>query len=126
MSRTVPPPRSGWWGAPGSIYTLPSRRASAPCGGLFTGAEGIKSPEQVAKWGGVAGEQFDPCYHLACDTYDNVSAEAMDLNSDAVATAVIHYAMSTAELSDRKDKVKPKALASVRAQTDGHAHGTVR
>jgi aminopeptidase Y len=36
-----------------------------PAGGLFTGAEGIKTAAEVALWGGTAGEQYDPCYHLA-------------------------------------------------------------
>jgi len=63
-----------------------------PAGGLFTGAEVIKTEEQVGWWGGTAGQQFDPCYHLACDTIDNVSHEALDLNSDAVAYAVYLYA----------------------------------
>ncbi len=66
-----------------------------PAGGLFTGAEVVKTPEQEAIWGGVAGEQFDPCYHLACDTYDNISLKALDVNADAVAFAVLTYAYST-------------------------------
>ena len=44
--------------------------AGIPSGGLFTGAEVIKTEEQEAIWGGTAGEQFDPCYHLACDTFE--------------------------------------------------------
>lgn len=44
-----------------------------PFGGLFTGAEGIKTPEQAAVYGGTAGQQLDPCYHLACDTFDDIS-----------------------------------------------------
>ena len=67
-----------------------------PAGGLFTGAEVIKTPQQVAIFGGVAGEQFDPCYHLACDTYDNVSLAVLEQNSDAVAAAVLHFAMQKA------------------------------
>ena len=47
-----------------------------PSGGLFTGAEQIKTAEQQAIWGGTAGQQFDPCYHLACDTYENDSLTA--------------------------------------------------
>ena len=43
--------------------------AGIPSGGLFTGAEVVKTAEQEAIWGGTAGEQFDPCYHQACDTY---------------------------------------------------------
>ncbi len=45
--------------------------AGIPASGLFTGAEVIKTPAQQAIWDGVAGEQFDPCYHLACDTFTN-------------------------------------------------------
>jgi Zn-dependent M28 family amino/carboxypeptidase len=59
-----------------------------PAGGLFTGAEGIKTEEQVAIYGGTAGEQYDPCYHLACDTFENINLQALDQNSDAVAHAV--------------------------------------
>ena len=44
-----------------------------PAGGLFTGAEGIKTAEEAAIWGGTAGAQYDPCYHLACDTFANVN-----------------------------------------------------
>jgi Zn-dependent M28 family amino/carboxypeptidase len=34
--------------------------AGIPSGGLFTGAEQVKTPAQEAIWGGAAGEQFDP------------------------------------------------------------------
>ena len=37
--------------------------AGIPSGGLFTGAEGVKTAEQATIWGGTAGAQFDPCYH---------------------------------------------------------------
>jgi Zn-dependent M28 family amino/carboxypeptidase len=66
-----------------------------PIGGLFTGAEVIKTPEQAEIYGGTAGEQFDPCYHLACDTFDNISLEALDQNSDAAALAILNYGMNT-------------------------------
>jgi Zn-dependent M28 family amino/carboxypeptidase len=64
-----------------------------PSGGLFTGAEGIKTPAEAAIWGGTAGQQYDPCYHLACDTYDNNNNHALDVNSDAVAYALALFAM---------------------------------
>jgi Zn-dependent M28 family amino/carboxypeptidase len=75
-----------------------------PSGGLFTGAEGIKTPEEAAIWGGTAGQQYDPCYHLACDTYDNNNDHALDVNSDAVAYAALHYAMSTNLINGAKSK----------------------
>jgi Zn-dependent M28 family amino/carboxypeptidase len=69
--------------------------AGIPSGGLFTGAEVPKTAEQAAIWGGTVGAQFDPCYHLACDTFDNVSLHALDVNVDAIAFAILTYAYST-------------------------------
>ncbi|HEY0602335.1 MAG TPA: M28 family metallopeptidase [Herpetosiphonaceae bacterium] len=63
-----------------------------PAGGLFTGAEGVKTAAQAAVYGGTVGQQFDPCYHLACDTYNNNSNVVLDQMSDAVAHAVLHFA----------------------------------
>jgi Zn-dependent M28 family amino/carboxypeptidase len=62
-----------------------------PAGGLFTGAEGIKTAEQAAIYGGTAGQQYDPCYHLACDTYTNNSNTVLDQNADAVAHIVLLF-----------------------------------
>jgi len=69
--------------------------AGIPSGGLFTGAEEVKTEQQAAIWGGTAGEQFDPCYHLACDTRANISEKALYLNVGAIATAVLTYGQST-------------------------------
>ncbi|HJQ87725.1 MAG TPA: M28 family peptidase, partial [Propionibacteriaceae bacterium] len=66
-----------------------------PAGGLFTGAEGIKTPEQVGLYGGTAGQQFDPCYHLACDTLGNVNLEVLEQMADAAAHASLTFAMTT-------------------------------
>ena len=43
--------------------------AFVPAGGLFSGAEGVKTAEQAAIYGGAAGSWYDPCYHQACDTF---------------------------------------------------------
>ena len=75
-----------------------------PSGGLFTGAEGIKTPEEAAIWGGTAGDQYDPCYHLACDTYDNINLHAFDINIDAVAYAVLQYGMNTLAVNGKRGK----------------------
>jgi PA domain len=39
-----------------------------PAGGLFTGAEGVKTAAQAAIYGGVAGASYDPCSHAPCDS----------------------------------------------------------
>ena len=84
-----------------------------PSGGLFTGAEGIKTAQEAAIWGGAAGQAYDPCYHQACDTYSNNNAVALDNNSDAIAYAVLSYGMSTELINGTKSKgnFKPPVAA---------------
>ena len=78
-----------------------------PAGGLFTGAEVPKTALQASIWGGTAGAQYDPCYHLACDDIDNLSLEALDVNTDAIATAVLTYAYSTESVNGVTGKKVP-------------------
>ncbi|WP_244927974.1 M28 family peptidase [Nocardioides sp. W7] len=90
-----------------------------PAGGLFTGAEGVKTDEEAALYGGVAGAAYDPCYHQPCDNltgegqdealYDqldedywlkgNINVGALDVNSDAIATAVLTFAKDTSTVN---------------------------
>ncbi|GAA1033240.1 aminopeptidase PaaP [Virgisporangium ochraceum] len=94
-----------------------------PAGGLFTGAEEPKTADDVAKWGGLEGEQMDPCYHDPCDSFTpvkdgadaevyrkldrqypllgNINLRAFDVNADAIATAVITYAFDTSSIPPR-------------------------
>jgi len=91
-----------------------------PAGGLFTGAEGVKTVDEAALYGGVAGASYDPCYHEPCDNlrgdgqdvalYDalradyelvgNVNVFALDVNADAVAAAVATFAFDTSTVND--------------------------
>jgi Zn-dependent M28 family amino/carboxypeptidase len=90
-----------------------------PSGGLFTGAEVPKTAAEAATFGGVAGASLDPCYHAVCDNltgegqdvalYDqlrqdytlvgNVNVDALDVNSDAIATAVLRLAYDTSAVN---------------------------
>lgn len=70
-----------------------------PAGGLFTGAEGVKTAQQAAIFGGTAGIAFDPCYHAPCDDIGNLSAHALDVNSDAVAAAIMTFAFDTSTVN---------------------------
>jgi Zn-dependent M28 family amino/carboxypeptidase len=81
--------------------------AVIPAGGLFTGAEVVKTAEQQAIWGGTTGAQFDPCYHLVCDTLGNVSLHALDVNSDAIAFAQLTFAYSTESVNGVSGKKVP-------------------
>lgn len=75
-----------------------------PAGGLFTGAEGVKTAEEAAIWGGTAGQAYDPCYHQACDTYANNNDTALDVNSDAVAYATLLFSMDTSTVNGLRGK----------------------
>ena len=83
-----------------------------PSGGLFTGAEGIKTAEQAALWGGTAGIAYDPCYHAACDNLGNVDRRAFDRNIDAIAWSVGTYATST---EDVNGSLSARRVAALRA-----------
>jgi Zn-dependent M28 family amino/carboxypeptidase len=61
--------------------------AGIPAGGLFSGAEGEKTAEEAATYGGTAGAPYDPCYHQACDTTENIDPVLLDQMADAVAHA---------------------------------------
>ncbi len=78
-----------------------------PAGGLFTGAEGIKTAGEAAVYGGTAGVAYDPCYHLACDTIANLSNTALDQMSDAAAHTTLVFAQTTSAI-EGTDKGKAK------------------
>jgi Zn-dependent M28 family amino/carboxypeptidase len=73
--------------------------AGIPSGGLFTGAEGVKTAEEARIWGGTAGRPYDSCYHQACDRLANVDLHALDVNSDAMGYAILQYAMNTSDIN---------------------------
>ena len=75
-----------------------------PSGGLFTGAEGVKTPAEAAIFGGTAGVAYDSCYHLACDTFVNNNDKALDVNSDAVAYSTLFFAMNTQSVNGQRGK----------------------
>jgi len=78
--------------------------AGVPAGGLFTGAEGIKTERQAQVYGGRAGVAYDPCYHRACDTITNVSTRALGQMSDAIAHATQTLAVSRTGLFDDESR----------------------
>ena len=77
--------------------------AGIPAGGLFTGAEGVKTEEEAATYGGTAGVAYDECYHAACDDITNISMSALDEMSDALAHTTLTYALSNSSLNGTKN-----------------------
>ncbi|KAF2001303.1 Zn-dependent exopeptidase [Amniculicola lignicola CBS 123094] len=61
------------------------------------------------------GVPADPCYHLACDTYDNISWEALELNTKAAAKATAALALSVEGLPPRNTtSVNPGSARRIR------------
>jgi len=95
-----------------------------PAGGLFTGAEVPKTADEAELYGGVAGAAYDPCYHQFCDNLTgagqnaavyallkqdytlvgNINVHALDVNSDAIATAVLTFAYDSSSVNGAPGK----------------------
>ncbi|MFD9962930.1 M28 family metallopeptidase [Amycolatopsis sp. NPDC058986] len=93
-----------------------------PAGGLDTGAEGLKTAAQAAKWGGTAGVAYDHCYHKACDNLGNVDRVALDRNADGVAWALGVYATSTETVNGVAPGKAAKAKAQRAAERGAQRH----
>ena len=91
-----------------------------PAGGLFTGAEGLKTAQQVIDYGGIEGAQYDPCYHQACDTFagtgggtaPGLGLTALDQMSDAVAHSVLLFSKRNFDQAPLVDPVVAARAAS--------------
>jgi aminopeptidase Y len=83
----------------------PFLAAGIVAGGLFTGADEIKTAEQRLRYegqlgkgqGGFAGAILDPCYHQACDTVDNINQFAYQ-KMVQVAAYILEYLGQTDNL----------------------------
>ncbi|TDZ33193.1 putative lipoprotein aminopeptidase LpqL [Colletotrichum spinosum] len=62
-----------------------------PSSGIFTGA----------------GAPTDPCYHLACDTLDNINWEALTINAKAAARVAAQFAVELPADLPRRAKTTP-------------------
>jgi Zn-dependent M28 family amino/carboxypeptidase len=105
-----------------------------PAGGLFTGAEEIKTADEVALYGGLADVAYDPCYHQPCDSLTadgsdaavykalnqaykqrltgNVNRTALDVNSDALAASIITFAFDTTTVNGSVDTFSKKSAGT--------------
>lgn len=76
----------------------PFIKAGIPVGGAENGDAMQKTAAQASAWGGQAGEDYDPCYHKACDTIDNVNKEVLGHYLRALAGTLAYFATNTDEL----------------------------
>ncbi|CAE6460723.1 unnamed protein product [Rhizoctonia solani] len=104
-----------------------------PAGGLFTGAEGVKTEEQAKLFGGTAGVAYDVNYHAKGDTYNNLNFKAFEINAKAAAHAVATFINSTAVVEAEKaasntsfkvaTKIAPTPNDALAAQGKDHCNG---
>lgn len=80
-------------------------QAGIPAGGLFSGAEDVKTKKQAKRYGGAAGRPFDRCYHSRCDDLSNLSNRALRELGKAAAHAVLTF-VQTKEDYASKDQAK--------------------
>jgi Zn-dependent M28 family amino/carboxypeptidase len=73
--------------------------AGIPAGGLFSGAEDIKTAQEAAIYGGTADTAYDACYHQACDDINNLNATALDQLADGAAHATLAFAQTTSAVN---------------------------
>lgn len=79
-----------------------------------------------------AGEPWDPCYHQACDTTDNIDYDALTVNTKAAAHALVKLAHSLEGVPPRasttpnlrgRSKIVNQFRRWKRLAEEGHGHG---
>ncbi|KAF6822197.1 aminopeptidase [Colletotrichum plurivorum] len=98
-----------------------------PSGGLFTGAEGLKTEAEAALFGGEAGVAYDVNYHLIGDDITNLDNDAYLVNTKAIAHTVAKYAMSweslpPVDLAKRRWAADTAQHLKRAAELTGHSH----
>jgi Zn-dependent M28 family amino/carboxypeptidase len=70
-----------------------------PASGLFTGADDVKTEEEVALFGGTAGITHDPNYHSEGDNLANVNTTALGIMTKAIAASTYSLAWDTSAIN---------------------------
>lgn len=66
--------------------------ARIPTCGVMAGDRWRKTPKQARRWGGRAGERFDPNYHTRRDRLEHLDRTVLDRFTRAVSGTVGHFA----------------------------------
>jgi aminopeptidase S len=88
------------------------RNAGIPSSINSTGAGFTKTSAQVTKWGGTAGQPYDPCYHRACDSYpSNINSTSLGRWANAEEYALWTLTTGTTPANDFSVSLSPSTGA---------------
>jgi aminopeptidase S len=85
-------PVLGVW-TDGRSDEAPFATVGIPVGGLFSGAESLKTRREAELFGGTVGAPLAPCYHLACDSVADVDPVLMSQLAQGFATVTLRLAV---------------------------------
>ncbi len=92
-----------------------------PAGGLFSGADDVKTERQATIYGGTAGETLDQNYHSPADDITNLNTTVLGQLSDGAAHAIATIALSKKGLyGDAQRALKSKQAAKKSAKAQSH------
>lgn len=92
----------------------PFLEAGVATGGIACGAEGIKTVEEAALFGGQAGVAYDINYHEAGDNVANLNVGAWIVMTKAIAHMTAFYARSFETLPPKSEQAKMKRMEVAR------------
>jgi aminopeptidase S len=76
----------------------PFIEAGIPVGGAENGDTEQKTTQQAEAWGGEPDQDYDRCYHQACDRIENVNRDVLGHYLPALAGTLAHFATSSPPL----------------------------
>lgn len=100
----------------------PFLEVNIPSGGLFTGAEGIKTKEEKRLFGGEEGRPYDENYHQPGDLIGNLNVDALVENTKAIADSVAKYGASFKGFPLRSLLDTQRQSIAWSEGTHGHGH----
>ncbi|MGA8047706.1 MAG: M28 family peptidase [Dermatophilaceae bacterium] len=100
----------------------PFARAGVPVAGLTAGADGTKSPDDAAVFGGTAGLAYDPNHDTVADDVDNVDPDTLSVLAQTVAHATAVLATDP-DLEDVRDLLPTEPPAAGSIEDAGGAAG---
>lgn len=91
--------------------------AGIPVAGLDSGADEVKTEDEVTLFGGTAGQQLDTNYHQITDTLDNVSTESVGIIVPAMANTTYQLAFTAEHKAEDAAKANEKPTANETGQS---------